>query len=517
MRRLSTGQLPPCDMARVVLHWTAGTHRASALDKAHYHVLIEGDGTVVFGDHPIDANAKPVRRVRASHTRNLNTGSIGVSLCCMHGATERPFRPGAFPLTGAQWQVAAEVVADLCDRYGIPVTPRTVIAHGEVEAVLGIAQLQKWDPLVLPWTPAIPRQQVMDQFRATVRQLRAPVPSPPPAVPPGGPAPLAPAPVAPGATGTDATALVPTSQAWTGDQAVLLVHGVGNARPGDYVEVAQAVREAAGPDVAVYSLFYDVFNDWFAAKTDVATHLQRLTAFITQKEGEGELSARLAEFAGDVLWPAFSASSRLTIQHAYALQLKHIVDDGLRAGLQKHDMRISIVCHSLGCLHTYELLHELATNPAHALQPFSDGFRFRSVVFMASPVQFIRTLAGSLGPLVPPGFSTRAGAGLVNPSEAGIAGVVRPSVERWISVTGDLDPIGGHFLRRKADWAYMNVPGQQSIVLRQTLAGEADEERNLISAVVGSLRPDGPPTLNNPHSWLDYVTSPEVTLPSWLA
>jgi N-acetyl-anhydromuramyl-L-alanine amidase AmpD len=157
-------------MARVVLHWTAGTHKASALDKAHYHVLIEGDGTVVMGEHPIDANARPVRTVRANHTRNLNTGSIGVSVCCMSNAIERPFSAGQFPMTITQWQIAAEVVADLCEHYKIPVTPRSVIAHGEVEHVLGIKQLGKWDPLVLPWTPQVPRQQVMDQFRASVQQ-----------------------------------------------------------------------------------------------------------------------------------------------------------------------------------------------------------------------------------------------------------------------------------------------------------------------------------------------------------
>jgi hypothetical protein len=507
-------------MARVVLHWTAGTHKASGLDKAHYHVLIEGDGAVVIGDHPIDANAKPARPVRANHTRNLNTGSIGVSLCCMLNAVERPFKAGAFPMTIAQWQVAAEVVAELCERYRIPVTPRSVIAHGEVEAVLGIKQLQKWDPLVLPWTPTISRQQVMDQFRASVQQhlsgppapglapgIVVPPPPPPPALP------LATRAAAAAAGGP----FTPQKQTWKGDQAVLLVHGVGNAKPGDYLEVAKAVQDAAGPDVAVYSLFYDIFNDWFAAKTQFDKQITRLIAFVRQKEGDSELSQRLAEFVGDVIWPMFSSSARLTIQHAYALQMKQIVSDGLDAGLLKHDMRLSVVCHSLGCLHTYELLHELATNPAHALQPFSDGLRFRSVVFMASPVQLIRTVAGALGDVLPPGFSTTAGTGLVNPSEAGIGGIVRSSVERWISVTGDLDPIGGHFLRRKADWAYMNVPGQDSFVVPQRLIGTGDDERNLITTILGSLRKDGPPTLNNPHSWLDYINSPEMKLESWFA
>lgn len=178
MARLDPARLPTCAMARVVIHWTAGGYKASTLDREHYHVLVEGDGTVVFGTHPINANAKPPKEPRASHTRNLNTGSIGVSMCCMKDARERPFSAGPFPLTEQQWKVAAEVVAELCDRYQIHVTPKSVLAHGEVEATLGIVQLQKWDPMVLPFATATPRPQVMEQFRAAVRQhlttLRAP-------------------------------------------------------------------------------------------------------------------------------------------------------------------------------------------------------------------------------------------------------------------------------------------------------------------------------------------------------
>ena len=79
-------------MARVILHWTAGTYKASSLDQEHYHVLIEGDGSVVYGTHDIDANAKPAREPRASHTRNCNTGSIGVSICSMIGRSNRPLK-----------------------------------------------------------------------------------------------------------------------------------------------------------------------------------------------------------------------------------------------------------------------------------------------------------------------------------------------------------------------------------------------------------------------------------------
>jgi hypothetical protein len=497
-------------MVRVVLHWTAGTNKASALDKDHYHVLVEGDGTVVYGNHAIDANAKPVREPRASHTRNLNTGSIGVSLCGMRDAVERPFSPGPSPLTIEQWQVAAEVVAELCAKYQIAVTPRSVLAHGEVQSVLGVAQLQKWDPLVLPWTPTLPRQQVMDQFRASVQQHLDALTTSPVLAPA-----MAAGPAAPPATAADTGPFKPQSLTWPGDQAVLLVHGVGNAKPGDYVDVIKTVQDAVGPSVAVYSLFYDVFNDWFSEKTQFSSRIKRLMSFIKEQEGDGALQDTIAEFAGDVIWPLFAIAANQSVHRAYTAQLKQIVLDGRNAGLLKHQLRLSIVCHSLGCFHTYEALHAIATQPEHTLTPFTDEIRFRSVVFMASPVQLIRTLAASLSGLVPPGLATTAAAALGNPAESAF-GVSKTSVERWVSVTGDLDPIGGHFLRRKAPWAYMDVPGQTSIVVPQTLVG-GNDEANLFTVLRTSLSQSNPPTLNNPHSWLDYIKGPEVDLKTWIA
>lgn len=39
-------------MKRIIWHWSTGTNTASALDRQHYHLLIEGDGRVVTGDKP---------------------------------------------------------------------------------------------------------------------------------------------------------------------------------------------------------------------------------------------------------------------------------------------------------------------------------------------------------------------------------------------------------------------------------------------------------------------------------
>ena len=170
MPHLSDDLMPPCTMKRVIVHWTAGAHRASDLDRAHYHLLIEADGRIVKGACSIDCNAARVEP-RASHTRNCNTGSIGVAVCAMAGARERPFTAGPFAMTQRQWSVMAEVVTELCRRYSIPVTTQTVLAHGEVERHLGIPQRQKWDPMVLPWAPALPKAEVMEGFRAQVRRL----------------------------------------------------------------------------------------------------------------------------------------------------------------------------------------------------------------------------------------------------------------------------------------------------------------------------------------------------------
>jgi len=144
--------MPKCKMDRVIFHWTAGNHKASEFDRGHYHILIEDDGKLIRGIPVISGNAaaSPVGK-KASHTLNCNTGSIGVSLCCMAGAVESPFNAGSDPLTREQWEKASSVIADLCRQYQIPVTPRTVLSHAEVQANLGITQRQKWDIAILPF------------------------------------------------------------------------------------------------------------------------------------------------------------------------------------------------------------------------------------------------------------------------------------------------------------------------------------------------------------------------------
>jgi N-acetyl-anhydromuramyl-L-alanine amidase AmpD len=155
-------------MDRVIWHWTAGRHQANAGDRRHYHVLIEGDGTLIRGVD-IALNVNPVKPGYAEHTLNCNGGSIAVSLCGMIGAQERPFKPGPEPITQAQWDKLPVVLAELCAAYGIPVTPRTVLSHAEVQGTLGIRQRGKWDIARLPFElGTVGATDIGDEMRAAV-------------------------------------------------------------------------------------------------------------------------------------------------------------------------------------------------------------------------------------------------------------------------------------------------------------------------------------------------------------
>ena len=148
--------MPKVRMDRVIAHWTAGAHRASQFDREHYHFLVEANGNIVRGTKSVAANSGKLKSGQyAAHTASANSYSIGISMCCMAGAVERPFDAGIQPMTKIQWDAMIRAIAQLCDRYGIPVTDKTVLSHAEVEANLGAKQKGKWDFTRLAFDPSV--------------------------------------------------------------------------------------------------------------------------------------------------------------------------------------------------------------------------------------------------------------------------------------------------------------------------------------------------------------------------
>ena len=321
---------------------------------------------------------------------------------------------------------------------------------------------------------------------------------------------------------------------WHGDRAVLFVHGVGNAKPGDYDDLVRTVRDSLSnrsDEVAFYELYYDVLNDWAAAKLDLGHLLTKVKSLFRSKvqdvgeDVSDDLATQIAETAGDVLLPAFSQSARLAVRDAYVLQLLQMVEDGSAAGVQALDQKLSIICHSLGCFHTFETLHAVVRHKNYGLHPTVNTTKLENVIFIASPVQLIRTAFGAVAAAVPGNDQLAV---LENPAlrqpcdPEDFAG----SVRNWVSITGDLDPIGGHFLRKKASWAYMDIQPQESIIDDQTLTdndedNEVHTERllNVLGALKAGLSTGSDPTsipLQNPHSWAGYIKRHTEKIATWL-
>ncbi len=161
-------------IVRIIMHWTGGGHRASALDRRHYHWLVEGSGQIVQGDTPEEENISTTDRIYAGHTLALNTGSLGIAVCAMHGARKRPFFAGSAPITEPQVKAFCMLAGRLARKWNVPVKRHTVLTHAEVQPTLGIRQRGKWD---IAWLPGMnePADPVMigDKLRAEIRQAMA--------------------------------------------------------------------------------------------------------------------------------------------------------------------------------------------------------------------------------------------------------------------------------------------------------------------------------------------------------
>ena len=316
---------------------------------------------------------------------------------------------------------------------------------------------------------------------------------------------------------------------WTSNRAALFVHGIGDSTAASYQGMELRLRDILAVDsgkVAYYGYAYDEYNDMFEKKAQAGTVLAQ--ALKDHLPGEGLDAAAgqaIAEFGLDVLWPIVVKDARLTIQAGYFKVLQEMVKDGIESGFPAAQQKISIICHSLGCFHTYEVLHRCAAEPQQGLTPTIHGVRFHNVIFMASPVKLIRTIAGSL-PTLPEGLYCLKEGHLRAPSRTsmdlqGKAFEIH-SVINWISIAGDLDPVGGHWLGKKLVSFYMDVPakdrfaGQQSHIDDQSafnIHSLADWIK--LAADIAQAKTAGSP-INDPHSWNEYINRHAVDLKHWL-
>ena len=111
---------------RIVLHHTAGTYKPNAIDKAHYHFLIDQYGVVHKGDYEPEDNLDCTDGHYAPHTGGGNTGAIGIALCGNYGFTLTA-KQSLYPLTREQFEAMWKLSAELCLEYNLK--PTDCITH----------------------------------------------------------------------------------------------------------------------------------------------------------------------------------------------------------------------------------------------------------------------------------------------------------------------------------------------------------------------------------------------------
>lgn len=162
--------IQPGEIDRVILHWTGGGANPAKPDLKAYHVLIDQNQMLHQGLFSPDDNISTSDNIYAAHTLHANTRAVGIALCGMHGAVENKTN-GPVPITREQFEIAAEVTAQILLSAGLPCERHTALSHAEVQETLGIAQRGKWDIAVLPWRPDLRGARAIgDHWRSMIRR-----------------------------------------------------------------------------------------------------------------------------------------------------------------------------------------------------------------------------------------------------------------------------------------------------------------------------------------------------------
>lgn len=153
-------------MNKIILHWTAGTNQPCSTDYEHYHYLINKDGVILKGKFAPEDNLNCNDGKYAQHCGGGNTGAIGVSMCGMYAPKGVNIKETKFPLTRIQCEATFKLVAELCKKYNIKITPQAVLTHYEFgQAHPKTSSYGKIDIVYLHPFPEIDKKNMGDFIR----------------------------------------------------------------------------------------------------------------------------------------------------------------------------------------------------------------------------------------------------------------------------------------------------------------------------------------------------------------
>lgn len=157
-------------MKRIIIHWTGGTGQPNNLEYNDYHFMVNKNGLIVKGKYEPEDNENCDDGIYAKHTGGGNTGSIGVAVCGMLNYVGGKPDSTKYPLNQTQCEACWKLVAELCKKYHIQITPLTVLTHYE----FGIANprttsYRKPDISYLHYKPELKPFQIGDYIRNKIK------------------------------------------------------------------------------------------------------------------------------------------------------------------------------------------------------------------------------------------------------------------------------------------------------------------------------------------------------------
>ena len=105
----------------IILHWTAGNYKPCAMDKEHYHYMIDKNGNIYRGKYTPHDNENCTDGKYAAHCGGGNTGRIGIAICCRKDLNTPPVK--------VQVESMCNLAAQLCTVYNLK--PSDCITHAE--------------------------------------------------------------------------------------------------------------------------------------------------------------------------------------------------------------------------------------------------------------------------------------------------------------------------------------------------------------------------------------------------
>lgn len=151
-------------LRRIIIHWTAGTYIPNSCDLKHYHFLVNDVGEILKGTYTPKDNICCNDGVYAAHTKQGNTGSIGIAMCGMYNFKNSK-NTGNYPLTKEQCESCFKKCAELCKEYNIKLD--NIFTHYEFNKIKNI-KTGKIDIIHLPPYPEVGKDQILDFIKSKI-------------------------------------------------------------------------------------------------------------------------------------------------------------------------------------------------------------------------------------------------------------------------------------------------------------------------------------------------------------